>query len=403
METLVKKILGKNIGIENPESTKDKLIASEICYRRLFETAKDGILILDALTGLIIDVNPFLVELLGYSKKEFIGKEIWEIGSIKDIADNKEKILELQQKEYVRYENLPLKTFDGQEISVEFVSNVYFVNRMKVIQCNIRDITKRKLEEKELIQAKEKAEESDKLKTAFLANMSHEIRTPMNGILGFTELLKEPFLTVEKQQKFINIIEKSGTRMLNVINDIINISKIESGHMEIFVSKTNVNEITEELFDFFKMETEQKKIKMSLKNALPTKEALIMTDKGKIISVLTNLVKNAIKFTNSGSIDFGYEKKGDYLEFFVKDTGIGIHQAQKDLIFKPFRQVSESSNHNYGGSGLGLSISKAFVEMLGGKIWVISNLDTLISEGDNLKQGSSFYFTVPYNFRQEEN
>jgi PAS domain S-box-containing protein len=228
---------------------EEKLAVSESRYRRLFESAKDGILILDAKTGMIKDVNPFLVKMLGYSKEQFIEKRIWEIGFFKDIAANKDKFLELKQKEYVRYENLPLETTEGRKINVEFVSNVYSEDHHDVIQCNIRDITERKHAEQvqifankelafqneekgkravELVIAKDHAEESDRLKSAFLANMSHEIRTPMNGILGFAELLKEPGLTGEQQQEYIRIIEKSGARMLNIINDIVDISKIEA-------------------------------------------------------------------------------------------------------------------------------------------------------------------------------
>jgi signal transduction histidine kinase/ActR/RegA family two-component response regulator len=244
----------------------------------------------------------------------------------------------------------------------------------------------------ELIIAKEKAEESDRLKSAFLANMSHEIRTPMNGILGFAELLKEPKLTGEEQQEYIGIIEKSGARMLNIINDIISISKIESGQIEISISETNVNKQIVFLYTFFKPEAELKGIQLSIKNSLPAKEAIINTDREKIYSIFTNLIKNAIKFTVAGSIEFGYEKKENCLEFFVKDTGIGIRQAQKEIIFERFRQGSESLTRNYEGAGLGLSISKAYVEMLGGKIWVESELG----------KGSIFYFTIPCNVESEE-
>jgi signal transduction histidine kinase/ActR/RegA family two-component response regulator len=244
----------------------------------------------------------------------------------------------------------------------------------------------------ELIIAKEKAEESDRLKSAFLANMSHEIRTPMNGILGFAELLKEPKLTGEEQQEYIGIIEKSGARMLNIINDIISISKVESGLMEISISETNINEQIVFLYTFFKPEVELKGIQLSIKNSLPAKEAVIKTDREKIYAIFTNLVKNAIKFTVAGSIEFGYEKKENRLEFFVKDTGIGIRQAQKEIIFRRFRQGSELLTRNYEGAGLGLSISKAYVEMLGGKIWVESELG----------KGSIFYFTIPCNVESEE-
>ena len=176
----------------------------------------------------------------------------------RDIIENKEKFLELQQKEYVRYEDLPLETADGRKIHVEFVSNVYLADNKKVIQCNIRDITERKLSELELIKAKEKAEESDRLKTAFLTNMSHEIRTPMNGILGFAELLKEPNLTSDDQQDYIQIIQISGARMLNTINNIVDISKIESGLIQIDINETNINEKMEFTYKFFKPETEIK-------------------------------------------------------------------------------------------------------------------------------------------------
>jgi len=244
----------------------------------------------------------------------------------------------------------------------------------------------------ELRLAKEKAEESDRLKSSFLANMSHEIRTPMNGILGFAELLKEPMLTGEEQQEYIRIIEKSGIRMLNIINDIVDISRIESREAKVSLDITNLNELIESICAFFKYEVERKGIKISYNNLLPANEAIINTDGEKIYSILTNLIKNAIKFTQTGSIEFGYEKKGKYLEFFVKDSGIGIRQDQQNIIFERFRQGSESLARNFEGSGLGLSISKAFVELLGGNIWVESE------EGE----GSIFYFTIPYTPYQEE-
>jgi len=240
---------------------------------------------------------------------------------------------------------------------------------------------------RELLKAKERAEESDRLKTAFLTNMSHEIRTPMNGILGFAGLLKESDLTGEDQQKYIRIIEKSGARMLNIIHNIIDISKIESEQMEISFLETNVNEQIKFIYNFFEPEVEGKGIRFFFKNSLPAKEAIIQTDPEKIYAILTNLVKNAIKFTDEGSIEFGYEKKGEYLEFFVKDTGIGIPKDRQEAIFERFVQADISDINKYEGAGLGLSIAKAYVEMLGGKICLESE------EG----KGSIFYFTIPYN------
>ncbi len=257
---------------------------------------------------------------------------------------------------------------------------------------NSFDITHHKQTEQEMVNARKKAEESDRLKSAFLANMSHEIRTPMNGILGFTDLLKETNLTGEEQQRYIRIINESGIRMLNILNDIVSISKVESGEMKVTTSQTNINRQIEYIYTFFKPAVEEKGMELCYHVTLPDEEACINTDREKVYAILTNLVKNAIKFTQAGSINFGYEKKGKYLEFYVTDTGPGIRDDEQKIVFERFRQASESLVRNFEGAGLGLSISKAYVEKLGGKIWLNSH------EGI----GSTFYFTLPYNAQVEE-
>lgn len=249
-----------------------------------------------------------------------------------------------------------------------------------------RDITALKELNEALLLAKEKAEENDQLKSAFLANISHEIRTPMNGILGFTELLKDPEISKEDHDMYLRIIEQSGYRMLSIINNIVDISKIEAGQMELHIDKREVNPLLQDLRLFFLPGTREKGLELFCHCGLPDELSVLETDHTKLTQTLTNLIKNAIKFTSSGSIDFGYERKGKFLEFFVKDTGEGIEKEQIPVIFERFRQGSFSLTRNYEGAGLGLSISKAYIEMLGGKVRVESERG----------KGSVFFFTLPY-------
>ncbi len=282
-----------------------------------------------------------------------------------------------------------LKT--NREIPMQVSLNSTIWDDQHVIVAIVRDFTERKEFEKQIIAAKEKAEESDRLKTAFLANMSHEIRTPMNGIIGFTNLLKSPGLSTRDQQVYIDIIEKSGQRMLSTIQAIIDIAKIESGLEKTDISTFNLNRLMGDLFEFFYIEASGKNIQLTITSQLPDKNVNILTDKEKLNSILTNLIKNAIKYTHEGSIDFGYSmdsgKEDPVLKFYIKDTGIGIPADRQQAVFNRFEQADIEDRAAYQGSGLGLAIAKSYVEMLGGKIWLESEPGV----------GSVFYFTLPYN------
>jgi len=384
---------GKTIGyigtitdITKHQEAEDAIRESNFFFQSLLNAIPAPIFYKD-LEGRYIGINKAFEQFFGKTSKEIEGKTVFDISPPELAKIYHAKDLELLSQQGVQIYDSQLQNYLGVIRDVVFhkASITDSSGNITGLVGVILDISERKNAEKELIKAKEHAEESDRLKSAFLANMSHEIRTPMNGILGFAGLLKEPNLTGEEQEEYIKVIEKSGARMLNIINDIVCISKVESGLMEITVTETDINEQIKYIYTLFKPETMQKGIQIGYNNALPAEEAIIRTDRDKIYTILTNLIKNALKFTTSGVIEFGYEKKGKYLEFFVKDTGMGILHEQKGFIFERFRQGSESLNRNYEGAGLGLSISKAYVEMLGGKIWVESEFG----------KGSTFYFTIP--------
>jgi len=253
-----------------------------------------------------------------------------------------------------------------------------------------REKIQRNLEEEQILlrEAKEKAEESDRLKTAFLANMSHEIRTPMNSIIGFSDLLSDDEITKEEKNNYIAHINTAGNSLLNLINDILDIAKIEAGQIIITKSDCDINALLNELYLTFIQQKEKldKKELTIIYNDQPSKKHTIYTDPQRLKQIMTNLLGNALKFTEKGFIEFGVDLvSADKYMFFVKDTGIGISPENQQLIFKRFSQVDGSHTRNYGGTGLGLSISKNLAELMGGKLWVDS------VQG----QGSTFYFTLP--------
>jgi len=346
-----------------------------IAHETLVETLQDGIIALDG-QNRIQDINGAAISYLGITNKSILGLVAQESGAT--VIPLLNAILDDNPVDFIEIQNGPeLKTF---RIIKQIIKNQ---SGSRIIV--IRDIADFVAQQNELIKAKEKAEESDRLKSAFLANISHEIRTPMNGILGFTELLRELKLSEDEQQEYLAIIEKSGTRMLNIINDIISLSSLEAGLSKVKITNFDINDQVNILFNLYEPQAREKGLELIIKDNIPTEESKINSDKDKVKEILANLIKNAIKFTAEGSIEIGFSKDSDGLEFYVKDTGIGINPEQKGLIFERFRQGSESVARYYEGAGLGLSISKAYVLLLGGKIWVESE------EG----KGSTFYFTIP--------
>jgi PAS domain S-box-containing protein len=257
------------------------------------------------------------------------------------------------------------------------------------------DVNDKVITENKLKKAKKKAEESDNLKSAFLANMSHEIRTPMNGIIGFVNLLKEPDITPEEKKEFFGHIESCTNALLTLIDDIIDISKIESGQISIKITDFNLNELMSDIFKTFNGSIKSnRKDQVELifnQPALDTNHVIMRTDLHRLRQIITNLLSNAYKFTEKGTVELGYELKGEgFIKFYVKDTGIGIPENQKDVIFKRFGQANQSIYLSNKGTGLGLSISKNLVNMLGGNIWFESEME----------KGSTFYFQIPQQYEE---
>jgi signal transduction histidine kinase len=245
----------------------------------------------------------------------------------------------------------------------------------------------------DIVKAKDKLAQSDKFKSEFMASLSHELRTPLNGILGISELLMESTISKKEQQDALQMINNGAIRMFAIINDLNSIAIIERGIMEPSISACNVNEKLDDIHDLFKYAAEQKGIRILVEKSLIAEESIIKSDNDKILYILKTLVNIAIIVTPAGSVNFGYKKSGNFLEFFVKDMGKGISEEVRRIIFEKFSEGEILITQNYELTGLGLAISKSYVEILGGKIRVESELG----------KGSAFYFTIPYNTAAETN
>jgi PAS domain S-box-containing protein len=335
-------------------------------------------------------ISDGIYELAGYLPNEFINNKIRTYSSIIDPQDAGriwQEIHTALNTGYLYTIEYRIITSSGSRKWVwERGRGYYEGDKLVALEGFISDITERKRIEEELIRAKEKAEQSDRLKTAFLHNISHEIRTPMNAIVGFTTLLDTPEITDESRRQYIDIIYQSSNQLLSIITDIVDISNIETGLVKISRSNVNLNTLIRSLFEQYRMRAQEKNLVLNFSTHLDDNEAQVMTDETKVIQIFSNLLNNALRFTKKGRIELGYVVRGEMIEFFVSDTGIGIAPEHHEKVFERFYQVEGPSSKKYSGTGLGLSISKAYTELLGGSIWLIS------SQGE----GSLFCFSIPF-------
>lgn len=375
---------------------KEELIKERTLLRTLIDSLPSGVFIKDTYYRKII-ANPLHIDSVkGHMKRngrnddiDILGKTDFEVflpEEAKNFMEDEKRIMEKGEaiinhvepgwgpngeKIWLLVSKVPIKTPEGNILG------------MVGITTNITD--QKKIEE-QLIEAKEKAEQSDNLKTAFLNNISHEIRTPLNAIVGFSGLMNDPGLTDEKRDNYYQIISQSSNQLLMIISDIINIATIEAGQVKINNSKVAINPIIEILYQQHLANANFKHLKFGYSKGLPDEEAIVETDETKFLEILSNLISNAIKFTEMGSVSYGYTRQKETLTFFVTDTGIGINTEHYEHIFDRFWRVDNKLTKSSRGAGLGLSISKTYVELLGGKIWLESEPH----------KGTTFYFTLPF-------
>jgi PAS domain S-box-containing protein len=357
------------------ETAAAALRTSETRYRRLFETAQDGIFIINASTGQIDDVNPYLVHLLGYTHAEMLGKKLWEVGAFADVERCMAMFADLQSQGYVRYDDLPLKTCGGMFINVEFVSNSYDCDGVQVMQCNIRDITKQR-----------RAEAANAAKSAFLANMSHEIRTPLGAITGMAYLIRRSQVT-SQQADWLTKLELAAHHLLELINAVLDLSKIESGRLALDEVAVSVPRITSNVVSMLVQAASAARLTLNVETT-PLPQGLV-GDAPRLQQALLNYVGNAIKFTPAGSVTVRAVCVEDtagsaLLRFEVQDTGIGISPEALPRLFTAFEQADNSTSRKYGGTGLGLVIVRQLARLMGGDAGVSSRSG----------EGSTFWFTA---------
>lgn len=360
------------------------LEVSEIRYRRLFEAAKDGILILDTVHGRVTDANPFMANLLGYSKEEFIGKELWEIGLLKDASQSRAMVRELKDNKYIRYDHLPLETNTGRKVDVEVVANVYQEDHQPVIQCNIRDITERSQLEQKTKEQAESLADLHRRKDEFLAMLSHELRNPLAPIQNAVHLLRLQRDRSPLQAEAHGMIDRQVALLVRLVDDLLEVSRITTGRIHLQKDRVDLRAIVDRSVEATQPQAGQKA--QSVTKALPGQPVFVYGDPLRLEQVVVNLLNNASKFTDRGGhIWVGLHQQGNETVLRVRDTGVGIAPDMLSRIFDLFTQADKSLDRAQGGLGIGLALVQSLVTMHHGRVEVHS------SPG----QGSEFIVTLP--------
>ena len=363
-----------------------ELKKNEQKYQDLYDNAPTMFMSVEYQTGKVIECNETLLKKTGFKRSDVIGNHFSTRYHPDSIEQAKKNFQLFNETGEIEDSELDLITISGEKVPVLMNSTAVRDENGNILHGRsvLQDITKLKQTEEELLFAKDKAEESDKLKSAFLANMSHEIRTPMNGILGFSQLLSDRDISDPERDKYIVAIDKSTHQLLHIITDILDISKIEAKQETILRTAFNLNELLDEIIVFFSPMANQKNLSLLYVKNQSFDEQKIISDPVKLRQVLTNLIGNAVKFTEKGTIELKVKSSDDKIYFSVQDSGIGIDPILHNVIFDRFRQVELTYSRKYGGTGLGLSLAKSYVEMMGGTIGLNS------APG----QGSTFIFDI---------
>ena len=364
------------------------IVENEKILSSIYNAAAEVILTIDLPERIITHTNSAIEDVFGWKPSEVIGKstsmlfsdkEDWEKATetMLNAIKNKQNFCQLERK---------LINKNKQTIYCDVHTSFIYMNDNTIKAVSVyHDITEKKQLIDELTQARAIAENKEKLKSMFLADIAHEVRSPLNGIMGFTELLMLPTITPEKQQHYLEILKKTGERMSATINDIMELSRIEASATELKIGEVDINKMTNYFYNFFKPETEYKGLELRLKNHLEGSEYFIKTDLGKLESIISNLLKNAIKYTQKGFVELEVKIDENNLTYVVRDSGLGISPEKKDEIFNRFVQVERTQAGRYDGLGIGLSIAKSYADMIGGSISLESVED----------EGSLFTFVLP--------